>query len=161
MSEQQQFPWDQLEGEPDPAYAHFLVYRNLGPARSLDAAYATVASNRVKSRQRQNRPSGSWAKESAVYRWAERAAAWDIYTLTAVGMQAVVKWVNALDRAIEQTLIHLQTSKRKPRTWKEMIDAVVALGNFIPAETVAEIRTIADAADRPPPIGRDDNRQAA
>ncbi len=145
--------WEQLEGEPDAAYARFLVYRNLGPARSLDAAYQLVAGHAAK-RRKTPRVSGQWQDDSVRFGWVERAAAWDIYTLTAVGMQAVIKWVNALDQAIEQTLIHLKAGTHKPRTWKETIDAVVALGNFIPAETVSEIRHIAES-DNPPAIGRD------
>jgi hypothetical protein len=31
--------WDQQPGEPNSDYAKFLVYRNLGTARSLDRAY--------------------------------------------------------------------------------------------------------------------------
>lgn len=145
--------WERQEDESDAAYTRFLIYRNLGPSRSLDAAYRASLGDAAK-RRKPPRVSGQWQDDSAQFHWPERAAAWDIYTLTAVGMQAVVKWVNALDQAIEQTLIHLKASTRKPRTWKEMIDAVVALGNFIPSETVAEIRHIAES-DNPPAIGRD------
>src|SRR5262249_28786381 len=40
MAENKLKPWDQQPDEPDAAYSRFLMYRNLGPARTLDAAFA-------------------------------------------------------------------------------------------------------------------------
>lgn len=46
--------WEQLPDEPDSAYARFLMYRNLGPARSIDAAFKTTATKRNKGARSMN-----------------------------------------------------------------------------------------------------------
>ena len=66
-------PWDRLVTEGDAAYAAFLVYRNLGPTRSLSVAYAM----HTKSKPGEKQVGGSWRKWCAANRWPERSAAWD------------------------------------------------------------------------------------
>src|SRR4030067_400717 len=126
--------WEQREGEQNEAYARFLVYRNLGVARSLDSAYC-VALNRVKSRA-----SGQWVKECSKYEWVMRASAWDVYVLTEIGQQVVVRYVNALDLAFQRIIESLANRKIKPRSWGAIIDSITTLGGFIPQETVRTVR---------------------
>ena len=163
-------PWDQIVGESNEAYARFLVYRNLGPTRSLAVAYAYTytlgspkATKRVKSRRSakatksskslvSTKVSGQWNKDSSQFQWQARATAWDIEMLTQVGQQTVVKFVTLLDDAVLMTLKHLKETKRKPRTWLDLFNAIKILGDFIPAETVAQIRDSA-ARDATPAIG--------
>ena len=38
-----------LPGEPQAAYARFLIYRNLGPARTLEAAYRVYLGDQAQS----------------------------------------------------------------------------------------------------------------
>lgn len=153
----ERLPWEQREDESDAAYARFLVYRNLGPARSLDAAYALVATKRVKSRgspkiDTARRASGQWVQDSAAFDWAARATAWDVQVLTEVGRRAVVNFIHALELVSLKTLNELLNPKRRPANWHQLMEAVNLLGSFIPAETVAALQS--DAAEhRTPAIG--------
>ena len=141
MTDAPQSPWDQLPGEPPEAYARFLIYRNLGPARSLDAAYA--ASN-VTKRKRSDAASGQWREDSAAYGWGERAARWDIHNLTAVGAGAVAKFVQIIDLIAMRSLEALQDGSIKPKDWAGLVNALDKLGAYIPAETVSQIRDTAN-----------------
>lgn len=64
--------WEKMEGESDKFYRKFLIYRDLGPDRSLQKAF-------IKSHEggKKVRGSGSWTKLGRKWRWAERCAAWD------------------------------------------------------------------------------------
>jgi hypothetical protein len=86
--------WDRQKGESPAAYARFLCYRNLGPARSLEDAYRRYLSSSKgqgdatgetageggdsaeagKGRKRPVVP-GSWKRECSRYGWPARAAA--------------------------------------------------------------------------------------
>lgn len=143
--------WEQQEGEPNEAYARFLVYRNLGVSRSLDAAHAIA----TKSKKKQ--ASGQWTDDSAKWNWVERASAWDIDVLAEVGRGVVVKFVSALNLSFDAMISQLASGKIKPRTWSQVLESITVLGNFIPQETVAEIRRLASDADNVPAIGHGDN----
>lgn len=142
-------PWEQMDGEPDAAYRRFLEYRNLGPARSIDAAFRAQAPKRTEKHQR---AAGQWKSDSVQFHWQERATAWDIEMLTDAGRDAVIKFIGALDKLAEKTLLALERKAVKPNNWHEIIEAVNILGSFIPAETVAALQS--DAAEhRTPAIG--------
>lgn len=154
MVEQGRKPWDRMDDESSAAYARFLVYRNLGPSRSVDKAYKSIAPKRVKSR----RASGQWDSDSAQYNWEERAHAWDIENLTEVGQRVVVKFVDVLELAAQQLLESILSGRIKPKTWAEVTQAINVLGNFVPAETVQKIRDIANS-DGVPPVGAPDGKR--
>ena len=63
--------WERQPGESSRAYAAFCIYRDLGPARSLDKALAQA--NKKPSNRRH------WARWMERYRWLERAQAYDDY----------------------------------------------------------------------------------
>jgi len=63
--------WDQQHGESAQAYAAFRVYRDMGAARSLDAAWRVS-----KGDQKSNAP-GRWRDWSTRWSWVERATAYD------------------------------------------------------------------------------------
>lgn len=65
--------WDQLLDESARAYACFLVYRDLGPDRSLDKAFTRAQEAQEGTRK----APGCWHQWSGKYRWPERAQAWD------------------------------------------------------------------------------------
>src|SRR5512139_1011766 len=100
-------PWDQLPDEPSAAYARFLVYRNLGAARSVDAAYHTGPSEAKRGKAR--RASSQWFEDSVHYQWPERAAAWDIENLTTLGHTVVVKFINILEGIAARALESIHT----------------------------------------------------
>lgn len=65
------------QGESRAAYHAFLHYRDLGPSRSIVAAYND---HRTRCRGREGsvkRASGRWTAWSMDWRWTERAEAWD------------------------------------------------------------------------------------
>jgi hypothetical protein len=65
--------WDQQLGESPQAFGAFVCFRDLGPRRTIDAAYRQ-AHPRRKAGARASGPWRGWAK---LHRWAERAAAFD------------------------------------------------------------------------------------
>ncbi len=134
-------PWDQLKEEDAAAYARFLMYRNLGPTRTIDLAYALAReAKRGKGKQTSKRASGEWMRNSTNFDWPMRASAWDVAMLAEVGKKVVVHYVHALERAALKTLAVLEDPKVKPRGWGGAIEAINVLGGFIPAETIAAIR---------------------
>lgn len=148
--------WDKRDDESDAAYARFLVYRNLGPARSLDAAYALAKPKATKGNKRQRYGgtsiSGQWTRDSVQFEWKTRADVWDVEMLTEVGKHAVVNFIHTLEAVSVKTLQELANAKRRPANWHEIMEAVNLLGSFIPAETVAALQS--DAAEhRTPAIG--------
>lgn len=131
--------WEQQEGEPDAAYARFLVYRNLGPARSLDDAYRAsrgIAPKRTKTPQ----VSGQWKDDSARWKWVERATAFDVEMFAALGVQVVARFYKSLDIISRKSLVNLMDESVKPKGWSESVDATVRIGQFIPAEVPERIR---------------------
>jgi hypothetical protein len=58
-------PWDQQPDEPGRCYARFLLFRNMGPSRSVEAAYRLVA--RAKEGEKRRAP-GAWHRASQTYR---------------------------------------------------------------------------------------------
>src|SRR5579871_3562506 len=93
------YPWDQQPEEPDAAYARFLVYRNLGPSRSIDAAYHSAgAINAEAKRSKAKRASSTWFLEASQWNWQARAEAWDVFMLLASGQRVVTRFIAALDK---------------------------------------------------------------
>ncbi|WP_422931380.1 hypothetical protein [Singulisphaera sp. PoT] len=87
-------PWEQLPGESGPAYRAFLVYRDLGPDRTVNLASRKLAEMPSPEGARKRRgkaaegprkgaenpkpgASGQIRKWSKGYSWAERATAYD------------------------------------------------------------------------------------
>lgn len=150
--------WERLPEEPEVAYARFLVYRNLGPARSLDAAYRSTAAKRDKSRSAPGsklpRVSGQWQSDCSQYNWVERATAWDIAQLEAIVPGSIATIFKVIDEFAKATLQAIQAGKAKPKNWAQVMEAVNALSNFITPEAASDAITISrskgDAAeDRP------------
>lgn len=67
-------PWERQSGETARAYAAFLRFRDLGPGRSLAAAYRAAT-----GRQQAGEPSGQWRGWHAAHAWRARAEAWDAH----------------------------------------------------------------------------------
>lgn len=73
--------WDRLPGEGTRAYHAFLIYRDLGPARTLEEVYRVVQETTKSKRSRGKSPtthaSGRINGWSSSWNWVERARAWD------------------------------------------------------------------------------------
>lgn len=128
-------PWDQLENEPDAAYTRFLVYRNLGPTRSIEKAYlAFTASNRVKSR----RASGQWLNDSSTYNWQERSSKWDASQLINAVPEAATTIFNLIAEVARTSLEQVQNGELRPTTWEQLHEMVVTLASFISPEVISQ-----------------------
>lgn len=123
--------WEQLHGESNLHYSWFLAYRNLGPARSLDRAYAAF------KRDETLQAPGNWADASARLCWPERATAWDVHVLTEAGAAVVVRFVDAMRELAEQTIRGLR--EYPPASFSEALRAMEALSQLIPAEAIAAL----------------------
>jgi len=136
-------PWDQLENEPDAAYARFLFYRNLGPMRSLDSAYQAYRGKAANGRKRQQ-ASGQWQDESAKYSWLQRARLYDIETLSQVGCEAVTSIVVVVREVAKKLKTALEDPELKPKDWESVLKTIDALSKCLPAEAVSAILSDSD-----------------
>lgn len=59
-------PWERQPGESRQAYANFVIYRDIGPSRSLAKAASETGKNRT-----------TLSDQSAKYRWQDRVDAYD------------------------------------------------------------------------------------
>jgi len=66
--------WERMTDESTKAYLAFNTYLQLGPDRSVDAAYRLAMNEPAGSSKR---ASGRWTKWANTYGWVARAAAWD------------------------------------------------------------------------------------
>jgi len=70
-------PYEQQPGESARAFRAFQIYRDLGPDRSLDKAYADYTAN--ESATELPRSPGQWNRWSAAHNWVERALEYDAH----------------------------------------------------------------------------------
>lgn len=140
-------PWDRQRGEPQNAYVRFLIYRNLGPGRTLATAYAAyLVGQGVTERNGSQQASGQWAEDSARWDWPHRAASWDISSLADAGREVVAAYIAVL----AQWAAGLLQTDLKPETYAEWLEGAKTLSEYVPQE--ASRRPVAD--ERPPgPIG--------
>lgn len=68
--------WERLPGEPARWYRRFVLYRDLGPQRTLVEAHAAAARAECLA---QPRLPARWVQIAATWRWEERAQAWDLW----------------------------------------------------------------------------------
>lgn len=66
--------WQPQPGEPQSWFERFDIYRQLGPWRSIAAAYRADAGAQANA---SGRPSRRWYVMAATWRWQARAEAWD------------------------------------------------------------------------------------
>ena len=66
--------WARQHGEPALWHARFVIYRDLGPDRTIEAAYRVAAE---REGLRSARPGSGWYGAARDWSWEERAAEWD------------------------------------------------------------------------------------
>jgi hypothetical protein len=129
-------PWDQQEGEPRSAYVRFLLYRSLGPGRSIDEAYRLLLQQRARgAKSSKTRAPGNWYQESSKWNWNDRASEWDIAALLAVGDDSIASLVTYVRDAVRRA--HGSLSKLEPKTWSDVLESLDAFGHALPPEVVA------------------------
>jgi hypothetical protein len=136
--------WDQLRDEPDDAFGYFLIYRNLGPGRTLSLAYNFFCStfrnaNAEAIHSGKPRPvSGQWCELSARWRWGERAADWDHHNFKQYGKRAAVKFVAALDKVADRVCEALARPGMRPRKWDDLVKALAIIQAYAGPGTITE-----------------------
>lgn len=123
-------PWEQLENETPEAYTRFLVYRNLGPGRSIAAAYKAVKGGKKRE------PSGQWERDSVAYNWPDRAARWDVAQLSELVPEATANIFKAISETARIALRELESGRLKPANWAELKETVTLLASFISPEVI-------------------------
>jgi hypothetical protein len=145
MSETEPKPWDQLPDEPITAYRRFMIYRDIGPRRTLEKAYEVYKGAKGLA-------PGMWQRQAVEYSWKDRATAYDIEMMSEHGTKAVINWVLSLVELSEQTLEEMQSGRLKPRSFEQVLGALDVLGKFVTPETVEAAREFARGN-----FGRDDD----
>lgn len=142
-------PWLQLDGEPDPAYAAFLTYRNCGPARSITRAYGVSRQVR-RGRKVPEDASGQWKDWARLWQWHARALRWDIRCLKASSRRVPVMITAIIEKTCVKLLDAALDSKVRPKTWEELMTGLKALAGMVSSEHVEQlIASIAVAQDHP------------
>jgi hypothetical protein len=111
--------WDQQEGEPDAAYVRFLIFRNLGPARALVAAYQTFLTDLDEASEGvEKRAPGQWHADCRTYDWVSRSRAWDIAMLSEHGKESIVAFNDAIRRGVLKLCSGI-SSMNGPESWDQ------------------------------------------
>lgn len=148
-------PWERQEDEPAEAYERFLIYRNMGPQRSVQAAYQSTVPGRKGTKKPQR--SGTWGSECAKWSWVERAHEWDIDGLSRHGERAIVAVAALLEMMAVNALEGF--AKHKPKSFAEVIELVKLLGGYVNDEALERLRRRKDVRVKvvePKRIGRTD-----
>jgi hypothetical protein len=139
-------PWDQLPTEPDEAYSRFLLYRNLGPGRSLHAAYLTYlttfrnASDDIQTGKKRQQVPGFWGADSGRWKWVDRANAWDHHVLHTHGERLSILWVGILTTAAEKCAQKLAQPNCRPKDFMQCMAVVDKLSAFLSPDAVQSIQ---------------------
>lgn len=107
--------WEQLDSEPDQAYASFIIYRDLPiHERSIEAAYNKHLSIETGSESKPIKKASMWLQYSGAYGWPKRAAAYDVYKRETISKRRleneIERMANIKDNTIE--LVDLMTSEQ-------------------------------------------------
>ncbi len=78
VDEQTPKPWDRQPQEPILWYRRFTRFRLMEPVRSVALAYTLEHPTSFDDKERQKIP-GAWYQKAHVWRWDERATAWDAH----------------------------------------------------------------------------------
>ena len=163
--------WEQLEGESNASYTRFLIYKNLGMARSLEKAYSFYLINNQKAtkgnkRQQllevlleQERPvPGSWTNESSAYCWKKRAEAFDISELRKTEKQTFSKQVGILKSLTEKLEESLKDPTLKPKNFFQIIQALDVINRRYTPE-LARAVFLGDEAEQQQESTREENQE--
>ena len=139
------------------AYRQFLIYKNIGPGRSLTLAYkfhlatlpiveAKREAEVLKGIKKCNRHPGSWQEECIKYKWVERSQAWDIAQLQKVGSDIAIVWAGILRAMVVKAAEALAKPSFKPRQCK---DAVLVFAQVAPYLNPDVFKAIQSAGTTP------------
>jgi hypothetical protein len=143
-------PWDRQTGEPPAAYARFLIFRALGPARSLGGAYGVYLGEPDAKRP----APGRWRRDSVRWSWQERAVAWDIDQLSTQGIAAIAAFVAAVNKASLCLLEAMFDPNIRIADWGQIAELLEVIGRHVPTELVAKAAAAGEQPADPRPFPR-------
>src|SRR5262245_34395431 len=129
-------PWDQLPGEPEAAFARFLLYRNMGVGRSLNAAYRKYLALSGEVVKGTEKHPGNWQQHSLQFDWVNRALKWDIANLQTVGRRTAAAVAAYLEWASLKAIEGLADFKPTITTWQDALRVAEALMQIVSPETI-------------------------
>lgn len=127
--------WERMADEPEESYARFLIYRGLGPLRTLPYAEKTATGSKKKQ------ASGTWTKDSTTYKWVERCTAWDISLLTKNGERLGYVFIGILEKMAEQLAERVASGLAKPKTQRDVIEWLKTLSPYLTPQLIEKIRS--------------------
>jgi hypothetical protein len=92
IAEREAAPWEQQKDETTKAYIAFRIYLDMGPARTLEAAWRSQAP--PEQAESWKSTSGLWNRWSSKHHWIERARAWDNH-LVSIHEKAIRRGIEA------------------------------------------------------------------
>jgi hypothetical protein len=151
--------WDQQPGEPDTYYADFLLYLALGRGRSIDKAYKAKCVNMQVPKAGVYEPlpaknvivpakaSASFWRMASQWKWEDRAAKYDVYSLSQLVPQTVMDIFEVIGMFAKVTREALADGSVKPANWQETKGAVETLASYISPDIIqATVNHAGDAA---------------
>jgi hypothetical protein len=141
--------WEQQSDEPDESYGRFLIYRGLGPGRSIASAYAHYLNTFRNATPRPKTPQvpGHWSDDSAKWKWIDRAHAWDVSVLRTYGERLVVRFIGSLDKLAEKTAEALAKDNCRPKRWADVLSAINVLAAYVTPDAAKALQPAADDAE--------------
>jgi hypothetical protein len=125
MVMEQQHQWDRQPEESAVLYTQFLVYRDLGPARSLDRAYRSYLRRFDLGEVRKGaRAPGSWQEASVRFSWTERSELWDVWRIETYGKRIAPLFTAALERVTRRLFEAAGQMKPGQKGWRDVLDTL-------------------------------------
>jgi len=119
-------PWESMEGETALAFAAFEIYRQLGPARTVEEAWRKYWSRPGTRHRRMGKNSPPrvmphFSRWAVKWRWRERALGWD-------EEQTSIERDQRLDRELQEKARQHEEEIQQRQLWKEEARAARTLG---------------------------------
>lgn len=122
--------WERQPGEPLKQFGWFEAYRLAGPSRTVLGVYRQQDPARLGKAQS---PSGTWNQAFHVWRWQERAEAFDLFVMDQRKAEREQEYIKELEEHRErskniaiahielaQTLLEKMTERIKGIEWSEI-----------------------------------------
>jgi hypothetical protein len=121
-----------MPGESDDEYRKFLIFRGLGPDRSMLKAYKKYAPERSAYSV-----SGDWSRAAKRNHWQERARAFDKDCLDRAGKASVYELTLLLKDCIRVMGKAIRSGNVKPESWSQLLEGITLVSQIIPPSAVA------------------------
>jgi len=134
-------PWNRRAGESFEDYSLFLFFRNVGPSRTLRAAYTGYLQEFGMEQRGPKvvRATRSWRDKCAEFEWVERAAAWDAHNLQTVGARIAALHGQAMLQLAERMCRAVHKAKPGDASWGDLLRGMQEVGSFLTPELVTGI----------------------